>query len=67
MFKKKTELRLIHTDQDLREVSKVLADSFINTNEVWKNMMPDYQDTYDIFYYKVFVRYYAMVSMSMES
>lgn len=38
MFKEKTEIRIIQTEQDLQEASRILADSFINLNSIWKNM-----------------------------
>jgi hypothetical protein len=54
MFKEKTEIRIIHTDDDLKEASRILTESFINLNSIWKNMSPDYNDVYEIFYYKMF-------------
>jgi hypothetical protein len=54
MFKEKVEIRLLHTEQELHAASKILTEAFINLNSIWKSMAPDYQDVYDIFYYKMF-------------
>lgn len=54
MFKEKVEIRLLHTEQELHAASKLLTEAFVNLNNIWKTMEPDYQDVYDIFYYKMF-------------